>query len=946
MSDKTEPGAAEQNPDTNSSGKPESADIKLDSNKKTDDLQDPGVLDNYGWLDEAIQRIIEYGQDDDRVYINRDEEVLLYSPNKSLVNHISKKIQSCNNIYYSRADAIKLEKFIAMENNAKPTPQRKCLEHRGKCDACQILSKSNNKRQEELINQSWHNIQAIDQGDGTFKIEHKYNYRNDPCVTYAPQNSNIIEAQNHSRYTIRKADRNGSLKLLEEQVSKMVEKNVFVEMNDKDILDLANRPHNFTIYNHVFNSNSSSTPFRMVSNTSAVGSHTTLSTEMMTPEKILNNQTSSLVRFRLYPIGVAADVKSAYHQILVDLQSSYLRLFYWWEDLPSCTRTKIYRQVSQSFGDAGAAIGLEIAIVKFVAENARLNMTKFILEFSRYADNITHSVEHMEEFVALKKDLTDSFKKYNMPLKYVITDIGHDDSVLNNQDRGSEPMERLLGLNWSLLEDSVSATPNYTLHGSARGAQLGPSLLEMTDEEILQAKVSRLTCMRLTAQSYNRLQDILCPLITSIKIITSRSCELASIKELDLDLSTRDPEFVMTVKRFAIKLKKITEIRPFRRCWIPHHHKLHGFATTMDGGAPGAGTVVHSLAVPKAHNENPDVDRNVCGAKSAISKRNVVAHEALSAPMSADALSIVIEPLVYDFADEPMHFYFYSDSTCILSLLNPAIIIKNVLLENCVHSFKEKLMDINSLFPKAVIKVGYIGSLENPADLCSKFFSDPIKAINSQLYREGPKKYGSIESLNEDIVAVMENGNFQFQGIPSRFLTAQSADQCMRCNTNADWCVLVTTRAQQAALDRETGPSDITKTRESETQPASETLSRKETLCKRRVFARIKADLNRPCPRNLMCVHDAFQCSFVLTKTEYCSALNKFFSLRKLFTFCAWLAALDQARNGNGERMSVRDVQKEGFGILIRSSQKHFPQDLDKLGDVNANGVRCMSLRL
>ena len=80
--------------------------------------------------------------------------------------------------------------------------------------------------------------------------------------------------------------------------------------------------------------------------------------------------------------GLAADIKSAYHTILVDLQSTYLRLFFWWSDLPECTKAKIYRQLSQSFGDPGASCGLEIAILKFIVENAELDVTKFICEFA------------------------------------------------------------------------------------------------------------------------------------------------------------------------------------------------------------------------------------------------------------------------------------------------------------------------------------------------------------------------------------------------------------------------------------------------------------------------------------------------------------------------------------------------------------------------------------
>ena len=141
------------------------------------------------------------------------------------------------------------------------------------------------------------------------------------------------------------------------------------------MLDLAKHPHLFTFFNGVFNGNSASTPFRMISNTSNICSGTTISTEQLSPHQILNPQENGLVRFQLHEVPMASDVKGAYHTILVDTQSSFLRLFFYQQNTPGCT------QVSQSFGDTSAAIGLEIAIIKFVAAITLMAVSKFILEF-------------------------------------------------------------------------------------------------------------------------------------------------------------------------------------------------------------------------------------------------------------------------------------------------------------------------------------------------------------------------------------------------------------------------------------------------------------------------------------------------------------------------------------------------------------------------------------
>ena len=52
---------------------------------------------------------------------------------------------------------------------------------------------------------------------------------------------------------MKRALQNHSLDLLTEQVNKMVSKGVFEELSDNEILSLGERPHNFCMFNHVFN---------------------------------------------------------------------------------------------------------------------------------------------------------------------------------------------------------------------------------------------------------------------------------------------------------------------------------------------------------------------------------------------------------------------------------------------------------------------------------------------------------------------------------------------------------------------------------------------------------------------------------------------------------------------------------------------------------------------
>ena len=76
-----------------------------------------------------------------------------------------------------------------------------------------------------------------------------------------------------------KAKKQGNLSDLEAQIQKMIDKGAFKTLDEEEILKLGEQPHLFTQYNWVHNPTNQSTPFRVITNTSAINSGTTLSIE-------------------------------------------------------------------------------------------------------------------------------------------------------------------------------------------------------------------------------------------------------------------------------------------------------------------------------------------------------------------------------------------------------------------------------------------------------------------------------------------------------------------------------------------------------------------------------------------------------------------------------------------------------------------------------------------
>ena len=91
------------------------------------------------------------------------------------------------NVFYSRTDAAKLERFLLQEQNAmQQTVQKRCNFHSTQCDTCDLLSRQNHKKENKIIQQTWDAVTAKQISDGKFVITHEYQYRNPTNVRLSP----------------------------------------------------------------------------------------------------------------------------------------------------------------------------------------------------------------------------------------------------------------------------------------------------------------------------------------------------------------------------------------------------------------------------------------------------------------------------------------------------------------------------------------------------------------------------------------------------------------------------------------------------------------------------------------------------------------------------------------------------------------------------------------
>ena len=261
-----------------------------------------------------------------------------------------------------------------------------------------------------------------------------------------------------------------------------------------------------------------------------------------------------------------------------------------------------------------------------------------------------------------------------------------------------------------------------------------------------------------------------------------------------------------------------------------------------------------------------------------------------------------------------------------MAMLNPQVALKNTLLDNATNGFVEELKKIALEFPKSMIKIGYTESLKNPADFMNKLFCDPCKIINSQLYRVGDPKMKTTDDLDADTIGTCMKGEFQFLGIPERFLKNTSEDKCYNCmETSCALINLVTTRARGNRESLE-DKKELEEAAKAENTPVLEStgLSKMKTW---NLSIKRRFQIN-----NGECLIDPnykYKSDLVLNREEYEIALSKHHLLNQLLRFLGWLAALDIAQKAqreetgdNSEESKPIDLKKEAAGILFRTSQK------------------------
>ena len=280
-----------------------------------------------------------------------------------------------------------------------------------------------------------------------------------------------------------------------------------------------------------------------------------------------------------------------------------------------------------------------------------------------------------------------------------------------------------------------------------------PREIPFTAVEENDAMVTKRSLAVLTASIVSTDGVLSAPLQLGAKLLLSRAATLCpgtdSVK-WTVPLKTIDSEIVTDVVSYIKTIKDYKEIRPLRRRLIEPGERLTHTFVFHDASVSTVSSIIYLVL------EDGNGERHMrivkCGTKCQNASIPVLEH------ISRTYGIVLIKPLlmiIKNIGGRGVKWRFIGDSTCSLKLMREDIKTTNKLSSNTKAQL-EQLGMLSEMFSEGDIKVMWVPSKLNTADLLTRASNQPIEIVNSEFYRNGILPSG--EKL-VDMIFKMEDEN-------------------------------------------------------------------------------------------------------------------------------------------------------------------------------------------
>ena len=287
-----------------------------------------------------------------------------------------------------------------------------------------------------------------------------------------------------------------------------------IRLLTKEEMDAYNGPRWYVSHHEVLKEGSTSTPLRLVVNTSLRFNGLSLNEILIKGPNSLNSLFSVLLNFRRYPVALIGDVKKMYHSIKTTEKERHVRRILW-RDMKGDREPQTYGIETVTFGDRPAATISAVAlketaeIFKHINEDAAQKIKE-----DTYVDDLLTGAEDVEETISLKNNIEAILSKANFKThRFVISG----DSAENMSLVGSGEVSKVLGVGYDPQRDAFTVQVRLNLSKKVRGVRKEKDLSNEDIQNLLDRKLTRQMLMGITASCYDP-HGLLAPITVQPKI--------------------------------------------------------------------------------------------------------------------------------------------------------------------------------------------------------------------------------------------------------------------------------------------------------------------------------------------------------------------------------------------------------------------------------------------
>ena len=341
----------------------------------------------------------------------------------------------------------------------------------------------------------------------------------------------------------------------------LIDRGVLVEITEEE-QKLWTGAVSYVTAHEVLKEDSSSTPIRLVFNSSLKYKGRSLNDMLMKGPNTLNDLFGVLLRFRIHPHALVADIKKMYHTIrTTDVEKHVRRVVF--RFLDTTQKPKVYGPTRVMFGDRPAAAITSVCIqetaktYKHIDEKAAEMIIK-----DMYVDDLASGADTPEDIELRKKGIVEIFSKGDFQIKGFIT--SYDNAPETLALLGTGEIGRILGVRWDPTKDQFAFLIKINLTKKIKGAHTEPDLAFDQIPRLIEIALTRAILLGIVNSRYDPLR-LLCCILNQLKI------ELRNLYNADLGLDWHDPIPDHMKEKWVrlIQLLKSAESVRFPRCVRP-----------------------------------------------------------------------------------------------------------------------------------------------------------------------------------------------------------------------------------------------------------------------------------------------------------------------------------------------------------------------------------------